>query len=246
MHNSKGKHSIPKTIGTIMFLVMLFVLPPSTINAQNVSNQPHLMPAESDAEFEAQINNMPSPRGALLRSLVVPGWGHHYIDKSNWNRGKAHLGADVVMLVSYIGLLNNINNLESSLITQANARAGINLKGQSRQIELAVSKFNSIDEYNDYQLRSRNWDKVIPKNSQTSWQWESTAERHIFQNTRDRISKSNNQIPALITLFVVNRVLSGINAFTRARDMKAAPEATLSYINEFGTPGITAKLTVGF
>ena len=29
-----------------------------------------------------------SPRDAFLRSLVLPGWGHHYIDKTDWKRGQ--------------------------------------------------------------------------------------------------------------------------------------------------------------
>lgn len=244
MNNNRKKCTSSIMIGQVsLFLMLLLLLQTNSLfaQAQNTSNLP-----KETLVFDAESDNLPSPRGAFFRSMVLPGWGHHYVDKTSWNRGKVHLGADILMMVGYLGLLKNINTLENNLITHANARAGINLKNQSRQLELAVSKFNSIDEYNDYQLRSRNWDKVIPKTSQTSWQWQNTDERHKFQDTRDKIAKSDNQLPALLTLFVVNRVLSGINAFTRARDMKVTPEASLSYINEFGSPGLTAKLVVGF
>lgn len=202
--------------------------------------------AQSNELSFKERDQSPSPKGALLRSLVVPGWGHNYVDSNNWSRGKVHLAADVIMILSYVGLNNRVNTLEGNLITQANARAGIYLKGQSRQMELAVSKFNSIDEYNDYQLRSRNWDKLIPKNSQTSWNWDSAQDRYDFQNTRERISTASNQLPALLTLMIANRVLSGINAFTRARNMQVIPQASINYLNEFGEPGITARVVVGF
>lgn len=209
-----------------------------------------IIPAQGYAQFSEgapeQHGQSPSPRGALLRSFVMPGWGHYYADKTSWNRGKIHLAADVVMILSYAGLLNRANTLENHIITQANAGAGISLKGQSRQIELAVANFNSLAEYNDYQLRTRNWDKLIPENSRTAWQWDSREDRHAFQNTRERAASAKNQLPAILGLMVANRVLSGIDAFTRARNRQFAPELAFSYLNEFGEPGITARFTVGF
>jgi hypothetical protein len=46
---------------------------------------------------------------------------------------------------------------------------------------------------------------------------------------------------------VANRVLSGINAFTRARDkIPNLPETSLSYLNEYGEPGVTAHVRFSF
>ncbi len=216
------------------FLLAMLMLIPVVTTAQILTSEP---------EFE---NELPSPKGAFLRSLVLPGWGHHYVDANNWNRGKIHLAADITMMLSYFGLSTRVNTLEGNLITQASSKAGISLKGKSRDIELAVANFNSIDEYNDYQLRVRNWDKVITPNAQNSWNWENSEDRFAFQDTRDKISKADNQLPTLLTLMVANRVLSGINAFTRARNMQVTPQASLSYLNEFGEPGITARVVVGF
>ncbi|MFA5670375.1 MAG: hypothetical protein WC967_14130 [Balneolaceae bacterium] len=236
MNSNKTEKGTASPLFSALVLGCLFImtLVPSVTFAQS-----------NELRFEERVQS-PSPKGALLRSLVMPGWGHNYVDSNNWTRGKIHLAADVIMILSYVGLNNRVNTLEGNLVTQANARAGINLSGQSRQVELAVSKFNSIEEYNDYQLRSRNWDKLIPQNSQTSWSWDSAQDRYDFQNTRERISTASNQLPALLTLMVANRVLSGINAFTRARNMQVIPQASISYLNEFGEPGLTARVVVGF
>ena len=218
----------------VCFLLAVLMLMPIVSTAQILNSQ---------SEIEKEL---PSPKGAFLRSLVLPGWGHQYVDANNWTRGKIHLAADITMMLSYIGLNTRVNTLEGNLITQANSKAGISLKGQGREIELAVANFNSIDEYNDYQLRVRNWDKVITPNAQNSWNWENSDDRFAFQDTREKISKADNQLPTLLTLMVANRVLSGINAFTRARNMRVTPQASFSYLNEFGEPGITARVVVGF
>ncbi len=236
MMRSKTKSADAQLASTriVCFLLVGLMLMPVVSTAQMLDSQP---------EF---LKEQPSPRGAFLRSLVLPGWGHQYVDANNWTRGKVHLAADITMILSYIGLNTRVNTLEGNLNTQAISKAGISLKGQSREIELAVANFNSIDEYNDYQLRVRGWDKVITPNAQNSWKWESSDDRFAFQDTRDKISKADNQLPTLFTLLVANRVLSGINAFTRARNMQVTPQASFSYLNEFGKPGITARVVVGF
>lgn len=191
-------------------------------------------------------SDLPNPKGALLRSIVMPGWGHQYVDSDNWTRGKVHLAADIMLIVGYFGLNARANSLETTLITQAKAKAGVSIDGRGRDFELAVANYNNLAEYNDFQLRARRWQSVIPVTSQNEWEWESTQERLAFQETRDRIANTENQVPALLTLMVANRIFSGINAFTKARDMRITPEASFSYINEFGGTGITANLKVNF
>ena len=46
---------------------------------------------------------------------------------------------------------------------------------------------------------------------------------------------------------VANRIFSGINAFTQAREASSRlPEASVSYLNEFGERGVTARLKFNF
>ncbi len=220
-----------------LLLVPCWLLVIEVSNAQNVLFE----------GSETVSQNLPSPRGALLRSFVVPGWGHNYVNSDNWTRGKIHLAADVVMIVSYFGLNVRANRLENSLQTLARSKAGVSLSGRNRDFELAIANFNSLAEYNDFQLRSRRWNEILPDTPENRWQWQGTSDRQEFQDTRDRIANSKNQLPTLLTLMVANRLLSGINAFTRARNMiQNPPEASVSYLNEFGQPGITAKVKFSF
>jgi hypothetical protein len=200
--------------------------------------------------IEAQVQqkeDSPSPRGAFLRSLVVPGWGHYYAENDNWNRGKYHLAGEVVLVLSYFGLDARANYLENDYYTFASAKANTNLEGKSRQFILAVGNYNNLAAYNDAQLRTRNWDQVFPETQEFNWNWESSELRFQYQDARERVERSRSQLPTLVALMVVNRLVSGLSAFIHARDLSQnIPEASFTYVNTFGQPGVTANLRFNF
>lgn len=199
---------------------------------------------------EAQIQekeDLPSPRGAFLRSLVVPGWGHYYAEKDNWNRGKYHLAGEVVLVLSYFGLNARANYLENDYYTFAASKANTNLSGKSRAYIIAVGNYDNLAAYNDAQLRTRNWDQVFPSTQEFNWNWESSDLRFQYQDVRERVERNRSQLPTLVTLMVVNRLVSGISAFIHARDLaENIPEASFTYVNTFGQPGVTANLRFNF
>ncbi len=213
------------------FVLIGLVLAPCFVSAQ---------------EFESN-STLPSPRTAFLRSLVIPGWGHHYVDKNNWTRGQYHLAADVAMILSYTGLRVRGTYLETELETYALSRANANIAGRDRDFLLAVANFDNLEEYNDFQLRARNWNNLLADVQANQWNWDEDANRFQYQDMRERVDKNNNQLPTIITLMVVNRVISGLSAYNHARRIwENAPQASVSYLNEFGQPGITGHLRFDF
>jgi hypothetical protein len=191
--------------------------------------------------------NQPDPRGSFLRSLAVPGWGHYYNDSENWTRGKVHLGADIILIGSYFGLNARASNLEGQYQTFAQLNAGVNISAKSRSFQLAIGEYNSLDEYNDFQLRSRNWDQILPDTQENSWQWESSDDRERYTDLRETSDRARNQLPAIAGLMVVNRVLSAISSYRRARDMATGPELTLlPTFTKNSHSGIVANLSFRF
>lgn len=192
-------------------------------------------------------DNLPSPRGAFLRSLVVPGWGHYYTDKTDWNRGKYHLSGEAVLVLTYFGLDIRANRLENDFYTLALSKAGADLSEKSRDYLIAIGNYDNLREYNDAQLRARNWNSIYPDTPEYRWSWESSAQRSQYQDAREQVDRNRGQLPTLISLMVVNRLVSGISAFIKARDMgKNLPEASFSYVNQFGQQGVTANLRFNF
>lgn len=189
----------------------------------------------------------PDPRGSFLRSLAIPGWGHYYNDSDSWTRGKIHLGADVVMIGTYFGLNARASNLEGQYETFAQLSAGTSISGKSRRFELALARFNSLEEYNDFQLRSRNWDQLFPDTQENRWQWESDVARDHYSELRETSDRARNQLPVIAGFMVVNRVLSAISAYRRARDMSAGPNLTLlPALTVENQSGVIANLTFRF
>lgn len=198
------------------------------------------------APAAAQSEDRPDPRRAFLQSLVLPGWGHYYADRDNWNRGKVHLGADVMLVLSAFGLHAHSNRLEERYLTLSGLRAGVDLEGRGRSFRLAVADFNSLDEYNDYQLRSRNWDRLIEDTPENRWQWDHPDDRQNYRELRSRTDRVRSQIPALLGLMVVNRVVSGISAYQRASDRQAVPEVSFMPAGSGTFSGVAATLHYRF
>ena len=190
--------------------------------------------------------NDPDPRGAFLRSLAVPGWGHHYVDSDNWNRGKAHIGAELAMIAGYFGLRARASNIENQYLTLANLRAGVDITGRGRTFQLAIGDYNTLQEYNDFQLRSRNWNRLIADDPENRWNWTNELDRNKYNELRSERDRIRNQLPAIIGLMAVNRVVSAVSAFNRARDA-SGPELTITPFNpEDGNSGIIATVNFRF
>jgi hypothetical protein len=199
------------------------------------------------ALFAQQSADEPSPAGALLRSMVLPGWGHYYADSDNWNRGKIHLGADISLLAAYFGFNINANRLESNLFTHAKMYAGQSIDDRGRAFRLNIADFNSLSEYNDYQERTRNWDRFIEYTPENQWQWESTNRRLEFVDLNNRMESNRQQLPAIVSLMVVNRLIAGVNAFTTARN-RSINNATVTLTipeNTLGN-GVQANIRLSF
>lgn len=177
------------------------------------------------------VEKTPNPRTAFLKSLAIPGWGHHYVDKSDWRRGKYHTGADAVLILSFFGLSIHSNNLQQNWFGYARTEAGIDIENRSRTIQLAVGDFNNLAAYNDFQARSRNWDQFINDIPENRWNWENEAARQEYNDLRGRFENIDQQLPALVGFMVVNRLISAVSAYNRARNMnKGSNRAVFSFL----------------
>lgn len=197
------------------------------------------------AEFGGQADR--SEWGALLRSLVVPGWGHYYIDSDDWRRGQYHLAADVVMIAAWLGIYRQAGVIEKNMLTHARVYSGVDIRAHDRTFELAVGDHRSWDAYIDYLERTRNWDRLddFPDTPAYKWYWESDELRREYRDMRSRRDNLNRQLPALTAIMVVNRLVSGVSAFSRARSA-SNPTSRVYLVPGTGHQGFEARLKVTF
>jgi hypothetical protein len=146
-----------------------------------------------------------------------------------------------------LGIHIRANDLETDFRTLAQSRSGANLTDKDRDYLIALGNFDSLSDYNEAQLRSRRWNALFPETPEYQWSWESTADRLQYQDTREKVDRTRNQLPTLIVLMVGNRIASGISAYLRAQNRSENfPEAGLIYLNEPGYQGVAAKLRINF
>lgn len=189
----------------------------------------------------------PDPKIAFLKSLAVPGWGHHHIDDNNWQRGQYHLAADATLILSYVGFSIHSNNLQQNWFSYGHQNAGVPIEGRSRQFQLAVGDFNSLEAYNDYQLRSRNWDQLYDDVPENRWEWSTSEERQKYRDQRSRFERIDQQLPALLGLMVVNRVISGISAYNRAKKAQQSKVSSALFISPYQfADGMVANVKLEF
>lgn len=183
-----------------------------------------------------------------MRSLAVPGWGHYYNDKDDWLRGQIHLGADLVLIGSYFGLTIRSGNLEDQYLTFARQKAGVSIDDRSRAFRLALGQHDNLAEYNDFQLRSRNWDQLFADSPENRWSWQTTEDRQRYQELRESSDNARNQLPAIAALMVVNRAVSAVSAYRRARNMASGAEIVFTPVHSIGSgeSGIVANFTFRF
>lgn len=198
-------------------------------------------PISDSAEF-------PNPKLAFLKSMVAPGWGHYYVDQSNWTRGQYHLAAEAGFILSYLGFSIHSNNLQQNWFAYGRHEAGVRIEDRSRRFQLAVGDFNNLDAYNDYQLRSRNWDQLFAETHQNQWSWSSDQERAKYNNLRSRFERIDQQLPALLAMMAVNRIFSGVSAYNRAKKRVESDAVTSSlYLSPYqSAEGFVANLKVDF
>jgi hypothetical protein len=177
-----------------------------------------------------------TPRGAMLRSLVLPGWGHHYVQPDSWTAGKIHLAADVSLLAAYFGYDTRSTNLERMLLTQSKHYSGAELRGRPRSFRFAVADHESLAAYNDVQLRTRNWNRLLADIPENQWQWQDEDSRKRFVSLINKEAAASDQLPAIISLMVVNRVFAGIGAYRRASDF------TITTGMEAGNPALRMRI----
>jgi hypothetical protein len=188
-----------------------------------------------------------NPGNAFAKSLLLPGWGHYSVDSDNWTRGKVHLGTEIALIASFLGFRARSIRIETQYETLANLKAGVDIAGRGRSFQLAVGDFGSLQEYNDFQLRSRRWNRLFEETPENEWFWGSDKDRRRYRELRGERDNLRNQLPAILSLMVANRIIAGLSAYNRAQKLKSSPELSLIPVTDgTGETGFLARVVYRF
>jgi hypothetical protein len=177
--------------------------------------------AAGTTSAEAQIKEPVSPAKSFLKSLVVPGWGELSIGGASASQGWLHLSADAVLAASLFGLNIYVDNTRENLYTHATIHTGVDVQSKDRAYELAIGRYESIYLYNDTMERLRRWRAIYPVTEEFIWEWDSNENRLDYQSMKKNADVASNQIPAVVTFMVINRLWSGFNAYLDAKNFNS-------------------------
>lgn len=188
---------------------------------------------------ELSAQDQSDSKGAFVRSLVIPGWGHYYAGEDHRLRGHAHLGAEITLITTYFGLVYRVEKLLNNYTSLAELRSGVELAGRDRRFKKAVGDFDSIHLYNDYQLRSRNWHQLIEATSENYWNWSDPQDRANYRALRSRRDRVQNNLPVVMSLMVLNRVIAAVSSANRVNRSGATATGSKSgdlYLLPYSAP----------
>lgn len=127
----------------------------------------------------AQLDAGVTPRYAVLKSALIPGWGEHTLGSKE--RGFVFNGIEAGLWI-LVGLTTtNANAYEDDLFQFATEFGQISNPQSKGDIFLdRVSKYDNMDEYNEQMLRNRQWDRLYRKEDGNYWDWESDEKREAY------------------------------------------------------------------
>ncbi|HEX2958582.1 MAG TPA: hypothetical protein VHO70_17230 [Chitinispirillaceae bacterium] len=161
--------------------------------------------------------NQPSSGAAMALSLLVPGLGHQYTDRSS--SALAYLTFDVLSLAGVIFFERYSRQYESSARGFAALYAGADARVKSEKFWQYVAAFNSSEEYNGAARVARVDEDQYYNQENSQWKWTSEDLRKEFNSRRNNSRKLHIASAFCIGAMVIDRVIAfvDVRAATRYR-----------------------------
>lgn len=165
----------------------------------------------------------PVNRGnAMLRSLLVPGWGESYLGYHTTAR--RFFWTDMLIWAGVIGLETYSNWKEDQFMALASQHAGAQMAGKNDAFYADIGNYNTTQEYNEAKIRDRNFDAVYTDASYF-WSWDNAQNRQTYDHTRILSRSAHNKLIFFIGAAALNRLVSLIDTGKKANDVLNRPAA---------------------
>lgn len=177
----------------------------------------------SGLEFlPAQAVDPAAKQSALARSIILPGWGQHYLGAPLAARRLAVTEAG--LWLGFILLREGSQWHQQDYRAYAAVHAGVDASSKSRSdiYYFNLGYYDSITAYNQDQLRRRELDDVYTLGVGNDWQWDDSANRARYRDLRR--TSLNFAKAATFTLggMIVNRSLAALHILFLSRSSTQA------------------------
>ncbi|MCF7825095.1 MAG: hypothetical protein K9M55_04285 [Candidatus Marinimicrobia bacterium] len=176
---------------------------------------------------------------SVLKSTLIPGWGEHSYQAQT--RGYLFNGIEAALWI-FAGIASSTaTSHENDLFYFANKYGEITNPQNKSDIFLdRVSKYESMDAYNEQMLRNRQWDRIYSAESGYYWKWESDEKRGEYFDIKTQRYLWRQRLTYAFGAIALNHLVSTMDALYLKRQntsLTVYPE-----INE-GSAGLRFALT---
>jgi hypothetical protein len=220
----------------MLLLALLLLWPLSGMAKVDLKSSPWLLTtpllAGNDDKFDEFGDQSPkkelpkstqpiSRTKAVILSLLLPGAGQYYAGA----KGKAEvfLGAEVATWAGVLAFNTYGHWKEDDYIRYAEEHAGIDPTGKDDDFYKNLTFYDNRDEYNTDGRIINPGAPYYPNTAAYDWQWDSRTSRDSYRILKNASKSAFRKATFMIGVAVLNRIISGIDAF-RAVKKKAAPD----------------------
>ncbi|RJP74160.1 MAG: hypothetical protein C4524_13300 [Candidatus Zixiibacteriota bacterium] len=173
-------------------------------------------PAPPAASATSPEGRKVSRGGAILRSLIVPGWGESYL--GHHGIARVFFWADVAIWSTVIGLETYSLWKEDQFQSYGAAHAGAKMEGKDDGFYADIGNYMSTEEYNEARLRNRDYDGLYT-NPDYFWAWDSDQNRLDYDHMRIQSRAAHNRVFLFLGAAALNRLISVVDTGKKASDL---------------------------
>lgn len=194
---------------TFLIIVLLTI----TVFAQTeLLNQSNQLFGLSNISPKLKVSNTIGKKKvatAILYSMILPGMGELYA--GNYSSGKYFTVAEGLLWASYAGARYFANHLQDNYKTFANTNAGITSESKNSDYWVNIGLYNNVDDYNFAMVKQGNY-RAMYNNSADAWNWSSEDNKARYRSMWKSTENVRNNSNLLLSVLVLNRIASAINA----------------------------------
>ncbi|MFH2055889.1 MAG: DUF5683 domain-containing protein [bacterium] len=156
-----------------------------------------------------------SPWRALGSSLLIPGWGQHYIGSDL--KSKVFFGAEVGFLGALAVFRHEGAWREDDYRLLAQLEAGADLTDKDERFYDVVGFYESREDYNKLGGVYNRGQEYYPDNSFYFWKWNSEAAQLRYRDLKNQSKTYYRNSDFVLGLLIANHVVSAVDAFFGAK-----------------------------
>ncbi len=166
----------------------------------------------------AQDSDRPPEKGALIRSLIMPGWGQHVLGDHRAARKLALV--ETGLWLSYAVTRGAAGWYQQDYRAFAALHAGIDYSLEPVKFYIfyyRLGRYDSIYEYNQVQLRQRSIAGIYPLGERYDWQWDNSSSRERYNDLRRASLLAAKGASFLVGGMIINRAVAAIHVLFLSR-----------------------------